>query len=126
MANAVNWFEIPAADFGRAVAFYSKVLNCDMQSFEQAMPDGTKMSFFPHDQATSVGGAIAYGPMWKPSADGSVVYLNGGDDLGVPLSKVEAAGGKVLMPKTKVSDEVGYIGMFIDSEGNRVAFHSRG
>lgn len=125
MANAVNWFEIPAADFARAVAFYSNVLNCEMQSFEGPMVGDTKMSFFPHDQ-TGIGGAVAYGEMWKPSSEGSIIYLNGGDDLGEPLGRVEAAGGKVVMPKTKISDEVGYIGMFLDSEGNRVAFHSRG
>lgn len=122
MANAVNWFEIPAADFGRAVAFYSAVLSCEMHQQDMM---GAKMGFFPAEQG-SVGGAVVHGEMWKPASDGAIVYLNGGDDLSVPLGRVESNGGKVVMPKTKISDEVGHIGMFIDSEGNRVAFHSMG
>jgi predicted enzyme related to lactoylglutathione lyase len=37
----------------------------------------------------------------------------------------EAAGGKVPQPKQLISDEVGYMGIFLDSEGNRIALHSR-
>jgi len=50
--------------------------------------------------------------------------LNGGDDLSTPLARVEAAGGQVEMPKTKISDEVGFMAIIRDTEGNRVAFHS--
>ena len=38
------------------------------------------------------------------------------------LSRAEQAGGKVVMPKTKLSDEVGYIAMFMDSEVNKAGF----
>ena len=51
------------------------------------------------------------------------VYLNGGDDLNIPLGRVEAAGGKIIMPKTDIQEN-GFIAQFIDTEGNRVAFHS--
>ena len=40
-------------------------------------------------------------------------------------AKVEAAGGKVIVPKRQISEEYGYMGLFIDSEGNRVAMHSQ-
>ena len=50
-------------------------------------------------------------------------YLNGGDDLDVPLSRVEAAGGQVILPKTSIGPN-GFMARFIDTEGNRVAFHS--
>ena len=120
MANAINWFEIPAANFDRAKKFYSEVLGNEFQEMEMM---GTKMAFLTDDQS-SVGGAICSGEGYKPSAEGSLVYLNGGDDLGKPLSRVEAAGGKVVLPKTKISDEIGYMAMFMDCEGNKVAFHS--
>ena len=38
---------------------------------------------------------------------------------------MEAAGGKVVESKTKISDEHGYMALIIDTEGNRVALHSR-
>jgi len=62
--------------------------------------------------------------MYKPSADGAVIYLNGNPDLALPLSKVEGAGGKIVMPKTLITEEIGYMAFFIDTEGNKVAMHS--
>jgi hypothetical protein len=61
----------------------------------------------------------------KPNAEGTLVYLNGGDDLNIPLNRVETAGGKVLMPKTSIGEN-GNMAIFMDTEGNRVAFHSMG
>ena len=120
MKNAVNWFEIPANDIDRAVKFYSKVLNTELQLQEML---GTKMAFFTNE-AEGVGGSICSGEGYTPSANGAKIYLNGGEDLSGPLSRVEAAGGKVVLPKTKITDEIGYMATFIDTEGNSVSFHS--
>lgn len=120
MANAVNWFEIPASNFARAVQFYSAVFSAEMHSQNI---NGIEMAFFPADQG-AVGGAVCHGEMYTPSADGSIVYLNGGDEMDARIGRIEENGGKVVMPKTKVNEEVGYIAMFMDTEGNRVAFHS--
>jgi len=119
MSNAINWFEIPAADFKRAVAFYGAILNTELQTMKMGDND---LGFFPTTDK-GIGGCVAYGEGHKPSAEGSTVYLNGGDDLSVPLARVEAAGGNVIMPKTSIGEN-GYIAMFMDTEGNRVAFHS--
>ena len=121
MANAINWFEIPADNFDRAKDFYSKVLDAELAAQDLM---GTKMAFLPTEGEGAVGGAVCAGEMHKPSADGALIYLNGGDDLSAPLSRVEAAGGKVIMPKTKITDEIGYMAYFTDTEGNKVAFHS--
>ncbi len=51
-----------------------------------------------------------------------MVFLNGGDDLNGILNKVAGAGGEVVMPKTEAPG--GYMGVFLDSEGNRVAIHN--
>ena len=120
MKNAVNWFEIPANDIDRAVKFYSKVLNTELQQQEMM---GTKMAFFTNE-AEGVGGSICSGEGYTPSANGAKIYLNGGEDLAEPLSRVEAAGGKVVLPKTKITDEIGYMATIIDTEGNSVSFHS--
>ena len=121
MANAINWFEIPAEDFDRAKDFYSKVLDAELAAQEMM---GIKMAFLPTEGDGAVGGSICAGEMYKPSSEGAVVYLNGGDDLSAPLSRVEESGGQVLMPKTKITVEIGYMAFFSDSEGNKVAFHS--
>ena len=123
MKNAINWFEIPVNNYERAKKFYSEILEVEITDYH--MPEkNMKYGMFPHDQENQgVGGGLVEMAEMKPSQDGSTVYLNGGDDLNVPLSKVEAAGGKVFMPKTNI-DENGFIAQFIDTEGNRVALHS--
>ncbi|MCX8010615.1 MAG: VOC family protein [Ignavibacteria bacterium] len=120
MANVINWFEIPVSNIERAVKFYSEVLNANIQVTEMM---GMKMAFLPME-GQGVGGALCQGEQYKPTMDGTVVYLNGGEDLSIPLSRVENAGGKVLIPKTKITDEIGYMAFFVDTEGNKVAFHS--
>jgi predicted enzyme related to lactoylglutathione lyase len=120
MLNAINWFEIPVLAYDRAVRFYSEVLGVTLQPFEM---NGAKMAFFPYDPKKGVGGSLTCGDGYEPSDKGSLVYLNGGDDLAVPLSRVEPAGGSVVMPKTSIGEH-GFIAVFADSEGNRVALHS--
>ena len=122
-ANVLNWFEIPAADIKRAKTFYETVFGIKME--EQDMM-GMKMAFFPYEMGSGkLSGGIVQGDMHKPSMDGPVIYLNGNPDLQNALDKIAGAGGKVLMPKTQISAEIGHMAFFIDSEGNRVALHSQ-
>lgn len=124
VTHAVNWFEIPVADFERARKFYSAIFDYDMPASEMG---GARLGFFPCDFAAGgIGGAINKSDRRHPSADGSLVYLNGGADLSVVLDRVEGAGGRVVVPKTQLSPEIGFIAIFEDSEGNRVGLHSRG
>ncbi len=120
MANAINWFEIPASNLERASDFYGKVLDIEVHKQEI---NGSVMAFL-HDGQDGVGGALVQGEGYTPTMDGSLIYLNGGDDLATPLGRVENAGGSVVLPKTKISDEIGYFAIFKDSEGNKLAFHS--
>ena len=122
MPNAINWFEIPVKNFNRAKTFYETILGATMQQIE-AM--GMKSAFFPADvENGSIGGCIIEGLGYEPSHNGSLIYLNGGDDLDVVLSKVEQAGGKIILPKTGIGPH-GFMAHFEDSEGNKVALHSR-
>lgn len=120
MENIINWFEIPAANLSRAIAFYKAILGCDITEAEMA---GVRIGFFPTD-GKNVSGAIIQGNDYKPSTKGIVTYLNGGNDLQNVLDKVENNNGKITVPKTQISPEMGYFGMFIDSEGNKMAIHS--
>ena len=121
MANALNWFEIPVADMGRALKFYNTIFGTAMEAGE-AMP-GFKMAMFPAEDG--VGGALLQGDGYSPSMDGTVVYLNGGEDLATVLDKVETAGGQVILPKTGIGEN-GFMGYFADTEGNKVGLHSMG
>ncbi|MEM0996465.1 MAG: VOC family protein [Bacteroidota bacterium] len=122
MKNALNWFEIPVKDFTTAKTFYEAVMATEMEIMEMKEL-GSVMAFFPSDMEFGVGGSIIHGPGYEPSQTGALVYLNGGEDLAVPLARVEAAGGQVIVPKTSIGEH-GYIAQFIDPDGNRVAFHS--
>ena len=122
MANAINWFEIPVKNFNKAKTFYETIFGATMQPME-AM--GMKSAFFPADlENGSIGGCIIEGQGYKPSNKGSLVYLNGGEDLSVTLSKVEQAGGKIILPKTAIGHN-GFMAHFEDTEGNKIGLHSR-
>ena len=120
MENLVTFIDIPATDFSRAVSFYKAILGVSIREMDIS---GTKMGFFPSD-GKNVSGAIVQGDDFKPSTNGVLVYLNGGNNLQVILDKVESNNGKVILPKTYISAEVGYKAIFIDTEGNRIALHS--
>ena len=120
--NSLNWFEISVSDIKRASKFYETIFGITLQQMEMM---GMQMAMFPfEDMNGKVSGGLVQGPMHKPNADGAKIYLNGNPDLANALSKIEAAGGKVVMPKTKISDEIGHMAWFVDTEGNTVALHS--
>jgi len=118
--NYVNWFEIPVENIDRATKFYSTVMGIKMQTEEMGP---AKMAIFPSDTVGSVHGSLVQGPGNTPSDKGSLLYLNGGEDLAEPLSRVEAAGGKILEGKKNIGEH-GFVAIFKDTEGNRLAFHS--
>jgi predicted enzyme related to lactoylglutathione lyase len=118
--NVAVWFEIPARDFARAKRFYETVFGVRLT--DERMGDHV-LGVFPH-AGDAVSGCVMSGPGYAPAGDGAVVYINAGADLSGALSRVEAAGGKVALPKTFLSEEIGYFAHFIDSEGNRVGMHS--
>lgn len=121
MKNAISWFEIPVKNFERAMAFYNTMLDTEIK--EMHMP-GVKYGMFAYDEDNNgVGGGLVEMEGATPSAEGVTIYLNGGDNLSLPLSRVEAAGGKVVMPKTDIGEN-GFMAQLIDTEGNKVALHS--
>ena len=122
--HAISWFEIPATDLTRAQKFYETIF--DMQMIPLDLPN-FKMRMFPlQDMQNGVGGALVdSGGFHKPSAtEGPLIYLNGNPDVQQVLNKVEAAGGKIMVPKTEISPEYGFMAVMMDTEGNRIALHS--
>ncbi len=124
MNNAISWFEIPATNLERATAFYETIFNTRLIVMD--LPN-IKMRLFPiDDMQNGVGGAVVdSGGFHKPSTtDGPLIYLNGNPDIQLILDKVEAAGGKIVVPKTEISPDYGFMAVIIDTEGNRIGFHS--
>ncbi|MDF2159152.1 VOC family protein [Algoriphagus sp. CAU 1675] len=118
------YFEIPVRDMDRAISFYQKVFDCHLN--KQVLGD-FQMAMFPMDSsAKGAGGSLVYQKeFYEPSPKaGTLVYFSS-EDCDVELGRVEEAGGKLLYPKRMISPEVGYMGVFFDTEGNRVAVFSQ-
>ena len=123
-SNTVNWFEIPTTDIGRAQKFYETIFDIEMQPLP--MPE-FEMVAFPMEMGNGkVHGALCRHEMYTPSADGVTIYLNANPDIQAVIDRIEPAGGKIVIPKTQISEDIGYMAFFIDSEGNRVALHAEG
>ena len=123
MKNAISWFEIPSHDIDRAAKFYETIFDIQLQAMETP---NLKMRLFPLEDPTSgVGGALVQSDGFHvPSGtDGPLIYLNGNPDLQIVLDRVEEAGGQLMVPKTQISEEHGYMAVFYDTEGNRIALH---
>ena len=124
MKNAISWFEIPTTNINRAQKFYETIFNIAMTTMD--FPQ-IKMRMFPlDDPMNGVGGSLVdSGGFHKPSAsDGPLIYLDGNPDVQIILDRVEAAGGKILVPKSTISEEYGDMAVIQDTEGNRIALHN--
>jgi predicted enzyme related to lactoylglutathione lyase len=123
-SNSLNWFEIPVTDMGRAKHFYQVAFGIHME--ETNMAD-TEMAMFPWaPDSGKANGALVKSAYHKPSTDGVMVYLNANPDLQPVLDRISGEGGQVIMQKTFIDENTGYMAFFIDTEGNRIGLHSQG
>lgn len=121
MKNRVELIEIPAADFYRAVKFYEAVFEVKLAVFECGTTE--KMAFFP-ESAVKPDIAISWAGGFRPSADGVHVSLHV-KSIEAMLVRIQANGGKIIRPKTKIEVEgKGYFAQFSDSEGNTLGLYA--
>ena len=124
-SNAVGWFEIPVTDMERAMKFYEAVLGTKLERHQVGPLD---MAWFPmYPEGKGAAGSLVLQKDWyKPSGfDGVMIYFTAtSGDVATELGRVEQAGGKVLQQKKPIGEH-GYVAFFLDSDGNRVALHSR-
>lgn len=119
MKKFIAFFEIPTADFNRAVDFYQTVLGVQLPIFECKEE---KMAFFTEGEETV--GAISYAPDFLPSENGVLIHFNC-ESMTETLERVVQKGGKVVIPKTKIeADGKGWFALFMDSEGNKVGIYA--
>ncbi len=118
-----TWFEIPVENMERAMKFYGKVFDCELERHQMGEFD---MGWFPfdHEKGGAGGSLVKSENDYKPSKDGTLIYF-ATEDLSVELARVPDAGGKIIQEKTEISPEIGFMGLFTDTEGNRIALHSQ-
>lgn len=122
----VGWFEIPVTDMDRAKKFYETVFDIEIkvQQFGEEV-----MGWFPFPEdpeARGAGGSLVqHAEFYKPSGDGVLIYFSC-KELSIELGRIDQAGGKVIKEKTLITEDIGYMALFMDTEGNRIALHSRG
>lgn len=120
-SRVIAWFEIPSVDFDRATRFYETALDTQLQ---REVMGGVPMAMFGHEESAT-GGCVVYNPREiKPVSDGVLVYLNAEPSVRAALERVERAGGKKDGMAIELPNNFGYVGFFIDTEGNRVGLHS--
>ncbi len=121
--NLVGWFELPVADMDRAKAFYETVFDIQIQVHDLG---GFVMGWFPsdHSKPGATGSLVKHETYIPSETHGPLIYFSCAD-LGNELGRVEAAGGKITKPKTEIGGGHGFMALFTDTEGNRVALHSQ-
>lgn len=121
--NMVGWFEIPVTNIERAKTFYDTVfgIEINIQDF-----GGTLMGWFPFAEGKlGASGSLIQNDAYIPSESKGVLIYFSSEDINTEINRVEAAGGKIVKAKTQISPDIGYMALFIDSEGNRIALHSQ-
>ncbi len=116
MRTMLHWFEIPATDFDRAVAFYQQVFHVELK-VEHFMDD--RIAVFPDSS-----GCIMASPRLQAGTNGTRIYLDGSPDVSTVLARAAQHGGRIALPEMSLPDGNGQIGLFADSEGNIIGLHT--
>ncbi len=118
MTKIVSFFEIPAANFDRAVKFYQTVFNVKIEVADCGETE--QMGFFPENE-----GAISFSEQIKPSSDGVLISLRV-ESIDKALAEISKLGGKTIIAKSAIQAEgMGFFAVFIDSEGNKIGLHEK-
>jgi predicted enzyme related to lactoylglutathione lyase len=122
--NMVGWFEIPVTDMQRARAFYEGVFEVVIEVHQLGE---LEMGWFPmaDDKKGASGSLVKQPDFYIPSSTAGVVIYFSCKDVAASLERVTKGGGTVLQPKKEVGEGYGFMGLFLDTEGNRIALHSR-
>ena len=88
MKHAINWFEIPAANFERAVTFYNTILDASLRKeIIAGVPNGI-LPYEQDDSHNAIGGAVIFDERIKPGMSGILPYLNCTGKLDAVLSRM--------------------------------------
>lgn len=120
-AAAINWFEIPCADLGRAQAFYERLLG---RTLRRENFGGADMAVFPHGD-DAAGGCLVAGPAYRVAPDAGVrIYLDCEPGVEAALARAPGAGGQVIDACAELPQGMGFIAHIRDTEGNTIGLHA--
>ena len=122
--NVVGWFEIPVTEMDRAKKFYETVFDIEISVHDMGE---LTMGWFPFAEGKSgaTGSLVEHKDFYFPSENKGALISFSCTDVQMQLDRIPSAGGQILQPKKQIGDGHGYMALFIDSEGNRVALHSQ-
>jgi uncharacterized protein len=110
MGSPVTWFEINTANSAKVHDFYRDVFGWTLQPL-----DGMQYAIVDTDaNGTGIGGGIA-----EAQGSNQVTFYIEVDDPHAVLERIEAAGGRTVVPVTEIPDTVTFA-QFADPEGNVV------
>lgn len=116
--NRLVWFDLPVADLERSAAFYRAVLG--VMVHKEKFGDH---AFCVLDHKDGNGGCLVLEPQ-NVSKAGALCYLNADGRIRDAVAQVGKHGGQVVEPIRSIGPH-GFRAVVIDSEGNRIALHSR-
>jgi len=109
LANgSICHIEIFSKDLKGSKKFYEDVFNWKITVGIEGMPD-----YATFMDTEEMGGGFT------PDVKGIIFYIEA-DDIEGTLKKIESAGGKVEIPKTMISEEIGYFAIFTDPSGTKL------
>lgn len=111
MPNPIVHFEIAAKNGKNSIDFYSKLFDWKIE-FDQKMNYG-----MISQQGAGIGGGVYQTKNGVPT---HVTFYVQVDDLQKYLDKAVALGGKIALPPTQISPEIGWCAMFTDLDGNQI------
>ena len=119
MTHNIAWYDIPALDLDRAIAFYTAVLGAPV---EKKQVGDTLLGLLPTPDGGRMG-CIRVMSGFKPSADGIALTFDVEGRLRRTVAAVKALGGSVRAEIYSIG-EFGYMAKVIDSEGNGISLRS--
>lgn len=117
--NRIVWCDIPAADLDRAIAFYRGVLGVGVDKMDF---NGMAFALFEHNEGN--GGCLVSESAYTGCTSGPLLYMNVDRRIRDAVAQVEKLGGKVLEATHPIGPH-GFRAIILDSEGTRIALHSR-
>ena len=115
--RSVVHFEIPADDVARAKEFYSSIFGWQLQDMPEMDYTIVQTTAVDENQMPTAPGAINGGLMRRSQDTPSPVLTIDVESVDQALEQVEAAGGKVVRPRTEIPG-MGAFAYFTDPDGN--------
>lgn len=121
--HGITWVEIPVEDIERAKTFYEDLLDTDLEIMRDTLQNN-EMVFLPPFGEGIITGSLIRSEDFIPSREGVLIFFNCNPDLSSYLKRAQNAGSKIIQPKVMINEEIGYMAIITDSEGNKIALHS--